>query len=109
MILARDLDGGVNVVENVCAHRGMSFCRERAGNRRDFTCPYHQWNYSLKGDLQGVPFRRGVRQEGRINGGMPAASTPCPQLGSVQPADCSSQVPSARSAASELAPRTCGS
>ena len=72
VILARDLEGGVNVVENVCAHRGMSFCRERSGNRRDFTCPYHQWNYSLKGDLQGVPFRRGVRQDGRINGGMPA-------------------------------------
>jgi salicylate 5-hydroxylase large subunit len=72
VILARDLEGGVNVVENVCAHRGMSFCRERHGNRRDFTCPYHQWNYSLKGDLQGVPFRRGVRQEGKINGGMPA-------------------------------------
>ena len=29
VILARDLEGGVNVVENVCAHRGMSFCRER--------------------------------------------------------------------------------
>src|SRR4051812_32114579 len=72
VILVRDLDGGVNVVENVCAHRGMSFCRERSGNRRDFTCPYHQWNYSLKGDLQGVPFRRGVRQEGKVNGGMPA-------------------------------------
>ena len=46
----------IHVVENVCAHRGMGFCRERSGNRKDFTCPYHQWNYSLKGDLQGVPF-----------------------------------------------------
>jgi salicylate 5-hydroxylase large subunit len=34
-------------------------------------CPYHQWNYSLKGDLQGVPFRRGVKQDGKVNGGMP--------------------------------------
>lgn len=74
VIMVRDADGGINVVENVCAHRGMQFCRERHGNRKDsgFTCPYHQWNYSLQGDLQGVPFRRGVRQDGKINGGMPA-------------------------------------
>ncbi|WP_077003437.1 aromatic ring-hydroxylating dioxygenase subunit alpha [Variovorax sp. KK3] len=72
VIMTRDADGGINVVENVCAHRGMRFCRERQGNRKDFTCPYHQWNYSLKGDLQGVPFRRGVKQDGKVNGGMPA-------------------------------------
>ena len=72
VLMVRDRDGAVNVVENLCAHRGMAFCRERHGNKRDFTCPYHQWNYSLKGDLQGVPMRRGVRQDGKVNGGMPA-------------------------------------
>lgn len=71
VIMVRDMDGNINVVENVCAHRGLRFCRERQGNQKDFFCPYHQWNYSLKGDLQGVPFRRGVKQEGKINGGMP--------------------------------------
>ncbi len=71
VIMVRDTDGGVNVVENVCAHRGMRFCRERNGHAKDFFCPYHQWNYSLKGDLQGVPFRRGVKQDGKVNGGMP--------------------------------------
>jgi salicylate 5-hydroxylase large subunit len=50
----------------------MRFCRERHGNRKDFVCPYHQWSYTLKGDLQGVPFRRGVKQDGKVNGGMPA-------------------------------------
>ena len=73
VIMVRDPDGGINVVENVCAHRGMRFCRERKGTgAKDFFCPYHQWNYSLKGDLQGVPFRRGVKQDGKVNGGMPA-------------------------------------
>jgi len=72
VLMTRDADGAVHVVENVCAHRGMRFCRERHGNRRDFTCPYHQWNYSLAGELQGVPFRRGVRQDGQVHGGMPA-------------------------------------
>ncbi len=72
VILVRGSNGEVNVVENVCAHRGMQFCRERHGNRKQFTCPYHQWSYKLNGDLQGVPFRRGVRQGDRVNGGMPA-------------------------------------
>ncbi len=72
VLLVRDGKGQVNVVENVCAHRGMQFCRERHGNRKEFICPYHQWSYTLQGDLQGVPFRRGVRQDGKVNGGMPA-------------------------------------
>ena len=72
VILVRSADGQVQVVENVCAHRGMQFCRERHGNRKEFICPYHQWSYTLKGDLQGVPFRRGVRSEGKVQGGMPA-------------------------------------
>jgi salicylate 5-hydroxylase large subunit len=72
VILVRAADGAVHVVENVCAHRGMGFCRERHGNRKEFICPYHQWSYTLNGDLQGVPLRRGVRQGGKVQGGMPA-------------------------------------
>ncbi|GLQ49195.1 aromatic ring-hydroxylating dioxygenase subunit alpha [Dyella flava] len=72
VIVVRGKDGKVNVIENACAHRGMAFCRARNGNQKDgFTCPYHQWNYSLEGDLQGVPFRRGVKQDGKVHGGMP--------------------------------------
>ena len=49
VILTRGLDGSIHVVENVCAHRGMRFCRERNGNvaKTGFTCPYHQWNYGV--------------------------------------------------------------
>lgn len=80
VILTRDAHGALHVIENVCAHRGMQFCRQRHGNRKTFVCPYHQWSYTLAGDLQGVPFRRGVRvltPEGpRVNGGMPADFDP---------------------------------
>jgi len=72
VIMVRDAEGSISVIENVCAHRGMRFCRERHGNRKEFVCPYHQWNYTLKGDLQGVPFRRGIKQDGKVQGGMPA-------------------------------------
>ncbi len=71
VIMVRDDDGEINVVENVCAHRGMRFCRKKHGNTKELVCPYHQWSYSLKGDLQGVPFRRGVKQDGKVQGGMP--------------------------------------
>ena len=44
VIMVRDSEDTISVVENVCAHRGMQFCRERHGNRKaeGFTCPYHQ-------------------------------------------------------------------
>jgi salicylate 5-hydroxylase large subunit len=77
VIMTRDDAGEIHVFENVCAHRGMRFCRERHGSgKKDFVCPYHQWSYSLQGDLQGVPFRRGVKQDGKINGGMPKDFNP---------------------------------
>src|SRR5436190_14240276 len=43
VIMVRDADGVIHVVENVCAHRGMQFCRSRHGNAKasGFTCPYH--------------------------------------------------------------------
>ena len=67
VIMVRSADDEISVVENRCAHRGMKFCQERFGNRQDLLCPYHQWSYSLKGDLMGVPFLRGVKRQG----GMP--------------------------------------
>jgi len=68
VVVTRDEEGGINVVENRCAHRGVQFCQKHLGNTPEFMCPYHQWTYNLKGDLIGVPFRRGVKKQG----GMPA-------------------------------------
>jgi salicylate 5-hydroxylase large subunit len=68
VVVVRTEDGGVSVVENRCSHRGVKFCQHDFGTAKEFTCPYHQWAYTLKGDLMGVPFRRGVKKQG----GMPA-------------------------------------
>ncbi len=67
VVVSRAEDGSLHVFENRCAHRGAEFCRENKGNANEFVCPYHQWSYTLKGDLQGVPFKRGVNKQG----GMP--------------------------------------
>jgi phenylpropionate dioxygenase-like ring-hydroxylating dioxygenase large terminal subunit len=69
VVVARDTDGSIHVVENRCSHRGVEFCRELTGNVKEFVCPYHQWTYELNGALRAVPFRRGVAGKG----GMPAA------------------------------------
>lgn len=67
VVVSRAEDGSVAVFENRCAHRGAEFCRKSQGNATEFVCPYHQWSYDLKGNLQGVPFKRGVNKLG----GMP--------------------------------------
>lgn len=67
VVVIRAEDGAITVVENRCAHRGVQFCQKHLGNTPEFMCPYHQWTYNLKGDLIGVPFRRGVKKQG----GMP--------------------------------------
>ena len=67
----RDIDHGIRVVENRCAHRGVRFCQNPQGNARSFVCPYHQWTYKLNGDLAGLPFKDGVKDGDVVNGGMP--------------------------------------
>jgi len=67
VVVSRAEDGTIHVFENRCAHRAAEFCRESHGNTKEFVCPYHQRSYTLKGDLQGIPFKRGVNKEG----GMP--------------------------------------
>jgi apoptosis-inducing factor 3 len=67
VVVSRADDGSIHVFENRCAHRAAEFCRELSGSAKEFVCPYHQWTYDLKGNLAGVPFRRGVGGKG----GMP--------------------------------------
>jgi anthranilate 1,2-dioxygenase large subunit len=68
VLVTRDAEGGVHVMENRCAHRGAPVCWKQKGEATDLTCPYHQWSYNLAGDLQGIPFMRG---QPRPNPGMP--------------------------------------
>ena len=60
VVVTRDKAGGLNAFVNRCAHRGAMVCRELSGNRPTHTCIYHQWSYDLKGNLTGVPFKKGI-------------------------------------------------
>ncbi len=67
VIVLRDLEGGVQVIVNRCAHRGNLVCIAKEGHTEELTCVYHNWRYDLQGNLKSVAFGKGVGKQG----GMP--------------------------------------
>jgi anthranilate 1,2-dioxygenase large subunit len=61
VVMTRAEDGTLAAWVNRCAHRGAIVCRLPRGNALSHSCVYHQWSYGSKGNLQGVPFRRGQK------------------------------------------------
>jgi phenylpropionate dioxygenase-like ring-hydroxylating dioxygenase large terminal subunit len=57
-IIARDQNGRVRAMFNMCLHRGMQVCRAEMGNASHFRCPYHGWSYRNDGRIVGLPFHR---------------------------------------------------
>lgn len=64
VLVTRSEDGAIQVLLNSCAHRGIEVCQAKFGSQKEIMCPYHQWTYDLKGELIGVPFRRGIKGKG---------------------------------------------
>ncbi|MCF3640568.1 aromatic ring-hydroxylating dioxygenase subunit alpha [Rhizobium sp. TRM95111] len=58
LLLLRDGEGTVSAFHNTCRHRGAELCSvdEKKLRSRLIVCPYHQWSYSLTGDLVRTPF-----------------------------------------------------
>jgi phenylpropionate dioxygenase-like ring-hydroxylating dioxygenase large terminal subunit len=59
VIVARDEDGGINLLLNRCMHRGNTVCQSERGNAHAFRCAYHGWTYNNRGVLAGVPYAAG--------------------------------------------------
>lgn len=59
ILVTRDSDRQLHAFHNTCRHRGAVLCPEDAGRFRgpSIVCPYHQWTYSLDGQLRGTPHR----------------------------------------------------
>ena len=58
LLIARDQDGALRVLSNVCRHRGNKVA-EGAGNARKFICSYHAWAYGADGGLLSAPLMKG--------------------------------------------------
>lgn len=59
VIVVRDRQDRIHVLENRCRHRGATVCEKTRGNATGFTCPYHSWSYGLDGKLRGLPYADG--------------------------------------------------
>ena len=55
ILCTRDMDGEFHAFLNVCRHRGTIVENEERGRKTVFSCPFHAWSYSPKGDLVSVP------------------------------------------------------
>src|SRR6266540_4680327 len=79
LVAFRDTDGRIGLIDEFCAHRGVSLWfgrNEECGLR----CPYHGWKYDVNGqcvDLPSEPEESGMRQ------GIKLKSYPCVELGGV--------------------------
>src|SRR5690625_7119020 len=54
IVITRDKYNELHAFINACAHRGVTLCRRRKGNRGTFTCPFHGWPFSNDGRLLKV-------------------------------------------------------
>lgn len=59
VVMVRHGDGGVRVLHNRCAHRGMAVCVHPNGSGKRLVCPYHGWAFDTDGSLIGVPHPSG--------------------------------------------------
>ena len=55
IVVARDRDGELNALHNVCAHRGSRILDEQAGSKRLLQCPYHGWTFGRDGSFNAAP------------------------------------------------------
>lgn len=61
VVVTRTEDGELAAWVNRCSHRGAMVCRNARGNASSHSCVYHQWSFDQRGNLLGVPFRRGQK------------------------------------------------
>lgn len=60
VVMLRDGDGEVRVLENRCAHKGAKVAGGAGGNCGKFLrCPYHGWTYKLDGSILAIPGKEG--------------------------------------------------
>jgi phenylpropionate dioxygenase-like ring-hydroxylating dioxygenase large terminal subunit len=60
LLMVRQGDGSIRVLDNRCAHKGTQLVTDDRGSvNRFFRCPYHAWTYKLDGSPLAVPLKSG--------------------------------------------------
>jgi len=58
LMMVRQPDGGIRVLQNRCPHKGSPLVGEACGNVGKFIrCPYHAWTFKLDGAPLAVPLK----------------------------------------------------
>ncbi len=70
ILVARQADGSLRAMVNICTHRGARVCVKPEGRRLSFSCPYHAWNFKLDGSLRSVPMEAGFEGLDRTQHGL---------------------------------------
>jgi p-cumate 2,3-dioxygenase alpha subunit len=68
LIFCRDRSGKVRAYYNSCPHRGAVICRDAAGSRKSFSCPYHGWTFTNAGKLIDQSARYGYPEDFAADG-----------------------------------------
>ena len=55
ILVVRGQDERLRAFHNLCRHRGTQLLRAVGRRKKVITCPYHDWSYSLDGELIAVP------------------------------------------------------
>lgn len=55
ILVVRGRDQRLRAFHNLCRHRGTQLLRAVGKTQKAITCPYHDWTYSLQGDLISIP------------------------------------------------------
>jgi nitrite reductase/ring-hydroxylating ferredoxin subunit len=58
VLVLRDDAGALRAYQNVCRHRGSTFCEGSGTGLTELRCPFHRWTWDLQGRLREVPSRK---------------------------------------------------
>ena len=60
LLMVRQGDGSIRVLNNRCAHKGTQLVTDACGSvGKFFRCPYHAWTYKLDGAPLAIPLKAG--------------------------------------------------
>ena len=63
LFLVRSAKNKIRAFHNICRHRNLKLVDKSHNCKNLITCPYHNWSYSLNGELRSAPYFGGNKTE----------------------------------------------